>query len=168
MGQDQTTPATLRLRFGLRHRRSGLTLVEVMVACAMITLTCTTFMFAFAQLNQMAMVSRLSTGAYAAVQSQIDHINTDSPFEPQAATPQIPVCLTSGTTTTSVNVYQDPISNDTVSGTMTTAVTPVTTSYTSGSTTENLYLYQATVTVSYTYRNRSYSVSFSTLRTSDS
>jgi hypothetical protein len=161
MGLEMHSPAPLRLR------RAGLTLVEVMVSCAMICLTCTTFMFVFSQLNQMAMVSRLYTGAYAVGQTQIDLISTDSPFQPGATTPLVPAELKPGTVGAPVTVYQDPISGNTISGTMTTTVTPVNGSYTSGSTTETLYLYQATVTVTYSYRNRNYSVSFSTLRTSD-
>jgi hypothetical protein len=50
---------------------------------------------------------------------------------------------------------------------MTTTVTTNNSSYTSGSTTETLYLYEAYVSVAYTYRGRNYSVAFSTLRTSD-
>jgi hypothetical protein len=148
-----------------RHLEGGLTLVEVMVSCAMITLTCTTFMFVFTQLNQMAMITRLYTGAYAVAESQIDLISTDSPFQPQNGL--IPTELTPGTATATVTVYHDPVSNNTINGTMTTTVSTVSTSYTSGSTTETVYLYQANVNVTYNYRNRSYSVSFSTLRTSD-
>jgi type II secretory pathway pseudopilin PulG len=169
MEADAHFPAPLRLRSGLRDARAGLTLVEVMISCAMISLTCTAFMFVFTQLNQMAMISRLYTGAYAVAQSQIDHISTDGPFEPEATDPVVPppAALTVGTTTTPVTIYQDPISNNTVTGTMTTVVAPLNTVYTSGATSETLYLYKATVTVAYSYRNRNYSVSFSTLRTSD-
>jgi type II secretory pathway pseudopilin PulG len=167
MASDAQIPAPLREPGGFHDHETGLTLVEVMISCAMICITCTTFMYVFAQLNQMAMVSRLYTGAYAVAQSQIDLISTDSPFQPGAATPQVPPELVPGTTSTPVTVYQDPVTDNTVSGTMTTTVATANTSYTSGATTETLYLYRATVTVSYTYRNQSYSVSFSTLRTSD-
>lgn len=135
------------------------------MACAMICLTCTSFMFAFTQLNQMAMIARLYTGGYVIAQTQVDLVATSSPFEPQASI--VPTVLTPGTVTTPVTVYQDPISGDTISGTMTTKITTDNTSYTSGGTTETLYLYEATVTVTYQYRNRSYSVALSTLRTSD-
>jgi len=165
MRSDQHSPVPPRLRCGRRHGQSGLTLVEVMVSCAMICLTCTTFMFVFTQLNQMAMITRLYTGAYAVAQGQIDLIGTDSPFQPQNSL--VPAELTPGTATAAVTVYHDPISNNTIPGTMTTTVTAANTSYTAGSTTETLYLYEATVTVAYSYRNRNYSVSFSTLRTSD-
>ena len=135
------------------------------MSAAMIALTCTTLMFVFTQLNQMAMVARLYTGAAAVVQTQIDLLSTDSPFVP--ANNLIPAELTPGTATASVNVYDDPISNITIPGTMTTTVAAVNTTYTNGSATDTLYLYQATVTVSYTYRNHNYAVSFSTLRTAD-
>ena len=158
-------PADLRLRCGHCGRDSGLTLVEVMVSCAMIVLVCTSFMTAFTQLNQMAMVSRLYTGAYAQAQSQIDLIASDTPFQPQNGL--IPTELTPGTTTATVAVYQDPVSNNTINGTMTTTVASSNTTYTQGSITETLYLYEAYVNVAYTYRGRNYNVSFSTLRTSD-
>jgi type II secretory pathway pseudopilin PulG len=163
MQPDPTTP--LRLSCGRRRREGGLTLVEVMISCAMICITCGSFMYVFTQLNQMAMVSRLYTGAFAVAQSQIDLISTDSPFQPQNGL--VPAELTPGTTTATVTVYHDPISNNTINGTMTTTVTTNNSSYTQGSTTETLYLYEANVNVTYSYRNKNYSVSFSTLRTSD-
>jgi hypothetical protein len=158
-------PTAHRLHCGRRHGKSGLTLVEVMISCAMIVIVCTSFMVVFTQLNQMAMVSRLYTGAYAQAQSQIDLISTDSPFQPQNNL--VPTELTPGTSTATVTVYRDPISNNTINGTMTTTVSTNNSSYTQGSTTETLYLYEAYVSVSYTYRGKSYSVAFSTLRTSD-
>ena len=136
-----------------------------MISCAMIVLVCTSFVTAFSQLNQMAMVSRLYTGAYAQAQSQIDLIASDTPFQPQNGL--IPTELTPGTTTATVTVYQDPISNTTTNGTRTTTVASSNTTYTQGSITETLYLYEAYVNVAYTYRGKSYSVAFSTLRTSD-
>jgi type II secretory pathway pseudopilin PulG len=157
-----------RLHCGDRRHRAGLTLVEVMVASAMIALTCTTFMFVFTQLNQMAMINRLFTGATVAAETQIDLINTDTPFVP-AATNEVPTELTPGTATTSVNIYNnnDPSSPMIIPGTMTTTVTAVNATYTNGSVQDTLYLYTATVTVTYTYRNTNYSVSLSTMRTAD-
>jgi type II secretory pathway pseudopilin PulG len=165
MGPKQHSSAPLRLHCGDGRRRAGLTLVEVMVSSAMIAITCTTFMYVFSQLNQMAMVSRLYTGAAALAQNQIDLISTDSPFVP--ANSEVPTELTPGTATANVTVYDDPISGNTIGGTMTTVVTAVNSTYANGSATDTLYLYTATVTVSYTYRNKSYSVAYSTLRTAD-
>jgi type II secretory pathway pseudopilin PulG len=161
----QPSPAAPRLRIGSRDGQSGLTLVEVMISCAMIVLVCSCFMYAFTQLNRMAMVSRLYTGAYAVGQAQIDLISSHSPFEPQNG--DVPTELTPGTTSKPVTVYQDPISDNTITGTMTTTVSTNNGSYTQGSVTETLYLYEAYVNVTYTYRGRNYNVSFSTLRTSD-
>lgn len=162
MRPDHPSP---RLRYGARRGRAGLTLVEVIVSAAMIGLTCSVVMFAFAQLNQMTMVTRLYTGASTAAQSQIDLICTDGPFQPQSSI--IPTELQPGTATATVVVYEDPISNLTINGTMTTVVTATTTSYANGTLTDTLYLYEATVTVTYSYRNRNYSVAFSTLRAAD-
>jgi len=150
-----------------RNAGSGFTLVEVMVSCAMICITCTTFMFVFSELNQMAMIARLYTGAAAIAQSQIDLIGMDGPFQPQNGL--VPPELTPQSPGASVNVavYQDPVSGAQVSGTMTTTITPANTTYTTSSVTETMYLYRANVTVTYQYRNRTYSVSFCTLRTSD-
>ena len=165
MAPDQYLNAPRAFHCGRRQWQAGLTLVEVMVAAAMISLTCSVVMFAFTQLNQMAMVSRLYTGATSCAQSQIDLIGTDVPFEPQNNL--VPTELQPGTATANITVYQDPISNFAVTGTMTTTVSAANSSYANGTNTDTLYLYVATVTVTYSYRNRNYSVSFSTLRTAD-
>jgi type II secretory pathway pseudopilin PulG len=166
MGTPSTSSSSPRLRCGDGRRRAGLTLVEVIVAAAMIGLTCSVVMFAFTQLNQMAMVTRLYTGAATEAESQIDLILTDTPFEPQYSG-VIPTVLTTGTTSANVTIYQDPISKFTISGTMTTIVSTKNTTYVTGSHNDTLYLYLATVQVTYSYRNRNYSVSLSTTRTSD-
>jgi hypothetical protein len=164
MAPIQSFPNSGRLHCGPRRRLAGLTLVEVMVSAAMITLTCTVVMFAFSQLNQMSMITRLYSGACTYAQSQVDYLNTVSPFEPQYSG-EVPTALTPGTTTTTVIVYQDPISGFTINGTMTTTVSTANTTY--SGTSDTLYLYLATVTVTYEYRNRNYTVSLSTCRTSD-
>lgn len=165
MAADKQCYGRDRPGVGLRWREAGLTLVEVIVAAGMISLTCSSVMFAFTQLNQMAMVSRLYTGAAICAQSQIDLIETDAPFEPQNNL--VPTELQPGTATANVTVYRDPISNFAVAGTMTTTVTAANGSYANGTNTDTLYLYEATVTITYSYRNHSYSVSMSTLRTTD-
>ena len=165
MAPDQHFDGPPRFARGRRFRQAGLTLVEVIVAAGMISLTCSAVMFAFMQLNQMAMVSRLYTGAAICAQSQIDLISTDTPFEPQNNL--FPTELQPGSATANVTVYRDPISNFAVTGTMTTSVSAANSSYPNGTNTDTLYLYEATVTVTYTYRNRSYTVSLSTLRTAD-
>ena len=54
-----------------------------------------------------------------------------------------------------------------VAGIMTTTVTDISSTYTSGSTTFPLTMYKAVVTITYNYLNRNYSFSMSTIRTSD-
>ena len=77
--------------------------------------------------------------------------------------------LTLGTTTTpNVFVYQDPVSgNVVVTGTMATTVTDLGASMTFAGSTKNLNTYRATVTVTYTYRGKTYNVSMDTMRTGD-
>ena len=75
-----------------------------------------------------------------------------------------------------VTIYRDPMNtnsatNNVVTGTIFTSVkdTGVTVPITSGGVTtpQNIYLRQATVTVSYRYRSRNYSVVMETMRTAD-
>lgn len=121
----------------------------------------------FNGLNAYAVSSRLYSEAQAAAQNQIDQILSKGPFDP--VTNKIPTVLTLGTTTTpNVFVYQDPVSgNAVVTGTMTTTVTDTSSTMTFAGTTKNLNIYRATVTVSYTYRGKTYNVSMDTMRTGD-
>ena len=121
----------------------------------------------FNSLNTYAISSRLYTEAQTAAQNQIDLILSKEPFDPTKN--KIPTVLTLGTTTTpNVFVYTDPVSskhgghrndghddhgpwyNMTFAGS-----------------TKNLNTYRATVTVSYTYRGKTYNVSMDTMRTGD-
>ena len=64
-------------------------------------------------------------------------------------------------------VYEDPVSGSAVViGTMTTTVTNPGSTMSFVNTT-NLNSYRATVTVSYTYRGKTYNVSMDTMRTAD-
>jgi type II secretory pathway pseudopilin PulG len=137
----------------------GITLAGIGIACCLSALT---------MINSMASTSRNATGAYTAVMNQIDLILSDGPFNPQKTnadgSPQIPPELQLGThTQNNVSIYKEPTTGVVVSGTMTTSVTDVSTTFSGLS----LSLYQATVTVNYTYRNRNYSFSMSTVRSSD-
>lgn len=148
--------------------QAGFTLTEAAVAIAVIAISMTTFVMTMSSLNESASVTRNSTGAAAAVQNQIDLILSDGPFNPQKTnsdgTPQIPPELVLGThVTNNVSVYKEPTTGTIVSGTLTTTVTdmsPVLNGIT-------LPLYRADVRITYTYRNKSYSVTRSTLRASD-
>ena len=157
----------LRSRFALAAR--GFTLVEAVVSITLIGIGVASTLGALTKFNSIADMSRNGTGACAAVMNQIDLIESDGPFNPQKknndGTVQIPPELQIGTQTKDVVVYQykDLANNNIVivPGTLTTTVTDLN----PGSTT--IYMYKAVVTVTYTYLNRSYSFSMSTIRTSD-
>lgn len=152
-----------------RFAKGGFTLVEAVVSITLIGIGVASTLGALTKFNSIADISRNGTGVCAAVMNQIDMIQSDSPFNPQKTnndgTPQIPPELQLGTQTKDVVVYQykDLANNNivVVPGIMTTTVTDLN----PGSTT--IYMYQAVVTVTYTYLNRSYSFSMSAIRTSD-
>ena len=152
-----------------RFAEAGFTLVEAVVAVALIGVGVAATLGALTKFNSIADMSRNGTGACAAVLNEIDLIQSDGPFNPQKTnndgSVQIPPELQLGTHTKNVVVYQyKDLSNNNiiiVPGTLTTVVTDLN----PGSTT--VYMYKAVVTVTYTYLNRSYSFSMSTVRTSD-
>lgn len=149
-------------------RIAAFTLTEAAVAIAVIGITMTAFVMAMSSLNQSASVTRNATGAAAVVQNQIDLILSDGPFNPQKTnadgTPQIPPELVVGThVTNNVPIYQEPTTGIVVSGTLTTTIVDMSAAL-NGIT---MSTYRADVQVSYTYRSKTYSLSRSTLRTSD-
>jgi type II secretory pathway pseudopilin PulG len=153
---------------------AAFSLVEAMVGISVLGIGIASTVGALTKFNSIASISRNATGAYAAVMNQIDLIQSDAPFNPQKqktnpdGTAQIPPELQLGTQTqNNVPVYQDPNTGVVVSGTMTTTVSDISSTYTQGSQTFPLTMYQAVVTVTYTYLNRNYSFSMSTIRTSD-
>jgi type II secretory pathway pseudopilin PulG len=166
-----------RLRIAAKSRSGGFTLVEAVVSITLVGIGVASTLGALTKFNSIAAMSRNSTGVCAAVMNQIDLIQSDGPFNPQktnndvAGTPQIPPELvldsTRGGPLTQNNVvvyqYKDLADNKIVivQGTMTTSVTDLN----PGSTT--IYMYKAVVTVTYTFLNRNYSFSMSTIRTSD-
>ncbi len=144
------------------------TLTEAAVAIALIGITMTAFVSAMTCLNQAASVARNATGAAAVLQNQIDLVLSDGPFNPQKTnsdgTPQIPPELVVGArVTNNVPIYREPTTGTIVAGTLTTTVTDM--SFVTNGVT--VPLYRADVTVNYSYRNRNYLVSRSTLRVSD-
>jgi prepilin-type N-terminal cleavage/methylation domain-containing protein len=146
--------------------RTAFTLVEVMVAMSVIGIGIATTVTALTNLNSLASISRDYTGAYSAAMYQIDKILSDAPFHPNPKDPtyNIPAVLTLGSTLeTNIPIYQDPNGGTVVSGTRTTTVTDVSTTYSS----VPLTMYQATVKIDYTYRSRPYTFSMSTLRVAD-
>ena len=147
-------------------------LAETMVSLSVLGIGVASMVGAITQFNSNASITRNATGASAAVMNQIDLIQSDAPFNPQKTNPdgtaQIPPELQLGTQTqNNVPIYQDPNTGVVVSGTMTTTVSDISSTYTQGSQTFPLTMYQAVVTITYTYLNRNYSFSMSTIRTSD-
>ena len=153
------------MEFRIRKKTAagGVILTEIIVSLGIIALYSASALWGLSMLNNQAAVARLYTGAQVVAQNQIDLCLSDSPFNPQKN--QIPPELTVGTTVTNnVPLYIDPLSNQVVNtGTMTTVVTNT------GSTLNgyNLNLYSITVTVSWTYRGRSFNLKMSTMRASD-
>lgn len=153
-----------------RRNRAAFTLAEVMVAIGLFGITAAAAIGALIRMNTNASLCRLQTGASTVAQNQIDLILSDAPFNPQYN--QIPPELTLGSnnptnagtsTAPTVPVYTDPSSGMQVLGWMTTVVTDTNTKLNGN----NLYVYQATVTVSYIYKGRTYGVTMCTMRSSD-
>jgi prepilin-type N-terminal cleavage/methylation domain-containing protein len=147
--------------------KRAFTLMEVVMALAVVGTMGAGAYVGFNSLNTYAISSRLYTEAQTAAQNQIDLILSKEPFDPTRN--KIPTVLALGTTTTpNVFVYKDPVSgNIVVTGTMTTTVTDLGATMTFAGSTKNLNTYRATVTVSYTYRGKTYNVSMDTMRTGD-
>lgn len=157
----------------VRREKAAFTFLETVVAVGLISIGVATSFTALTKINSFASMARNATGAYTVCQNQIDAILSAGPFNPQKTnadgTKQIPPELVLDSTRggplvkNNVAVYQDPITGVVVSGTLSTSVTDVSTTYYG----MNMYMYQATVTVSYTYLNRNYTFSMSTVRASD-
>jgi prepilin-type N-terminal cleavage/methylation domain-containing protein len=146
-------------------RLFGFTLVEVMVATALLGLMAGSAIWALSQANNYASIARLYTGAENAAQNQIDLILTDSPFNPQSSPPEVPVELQVGASAAqTVTIYTDP-SNllAIITGQMVTTVTKNTITVNG----IDLNLYSASVVVTYTFRSKPYRVQLNAMRASD-
>lgn len=170
----QNHPQAAPLRCG------GFTLVEVMAGVSMLGLVTATVIFGLNQLNYYASVNRLFTAAQTLAQNQIDIVLTKGPYDPATNKYPDPNVLrtdatyytnpvtgsisTSATGSYIVPIYKDPSSNQNiVTGTIATTVTD--TGVLVGGTSLNLR--QATVTVSYTFRGKTFSVKMDTMRAPD-
>jgi prepilin-type N-terminal cleavage/methylation domain-containing protein len=159
-----------KLKLGQRAspacRRSAFTLTEILVAMTLIGLVATGSFWALITSNRQAGASRLFTTAQAIAQNEIELIETDGPFNPQASpNPQIPLSLAIGIwVKPNVVIYVDPVNaNVIVTGTKTIEVSDP------GFTLNGLDLHmrQVTVRLDYNYVGHAYVVKTSTLRTSD-
>jgi len=158
------------------RKRAAFTLAEVTMALAVIGTMGAGCYIGFNSINAYAVSSRLYSEAQTCAQNQIDLILSTEPFD--LVNSKVPsvlggTVLASGASTTvttpNVFVYEDPVSgNAVVTGTLTTTVTNpgFTMTYPTGTTT-TLNTYRANVTVTYTYRGKTYNVSMDTMRTAD-
>ena len=165
----------LRLSVTNAQGRNGFTLMEIVVALAVLGTMAAGCFVGFNSINTYSISSRLYSEAQTCAQNQIDMILSKDPFDvtmnivPAVLGGQ---ALASGASTTvttpNVFIYQDPVSgNVVVTGTMTTTITNTGSAMNFTGTSQNLNTYRATVTVSYTFRGKNYSVSMDTLRTAD-
>ena len=175
---------------------AGFTMVETIIAIAVLGIGVASTIGALTKINSIAAMSRNSTGAYTILTNQVDLFQSMSPFNPQktnqnpdlctgaTGTAQIPkdTChssyplydMTLGTHNISVNgtdfkvpvyEYRDASNNVVlvVNGTLTVTVTDLN----FAGTTPSSGPFQAVFTITYTYLNRTYTYSMSTIRTSD-
>ena len=136
-----------------------------MIAGAVLALFIVGSVSAMAQINRWASVARLRTLALAVTQQKIDQIMTTS-WSVLSPTPTI---LTAGTTTESnLPLNNDAFNNETgLSSAFTNLDVQVIDTRTTQITSLTTRTLRAVVTVSYTYRNRPYTVSMTTLRATD-
>jgi type II secretory pathway pseudopilin PulG len=155
------------IRRGGRTGHAGFTLVETLIGIGMLALLGAGSFWTMNAMNVYATGARLHSEAIAKAEQQIDAILTKGPFDPTANPPVVPTVLTPGTTTQNgVLIYKDPVTSQvTVTGTMTTVVADTGLTGTVGTAATALNLWQATVTVSWTFRGKNYSVSLDTIRT---
>jgi type II secretory pathway pseudopilin PulG len=150
-----------------QRRGAAFTLMEVVMALAVLGTMGAGCYAGFNSLNTYAVISRLYSEAQTCAQNQIDLILSKEPFD--VTTNKIPAVLALGTTTTpNVFVYNDPVSGKVaVTGTMTTTVTDTGSTMNFTGVNTNLNIRRATVTVSYSYRSKDYAVAMDTMRTAD-
>ena len=153
-----------------RRRRcrgiSGFTLVEVLIAGALLAVLISGSVTALTQMNRSATAARLRTIALAVAQQRIDQVET-TPWQVGGTRPAI---LTAGTTTEN-NV---PLNNDNYNA-ATSLISPYTNLDSQVNSTRTTVVtdltartLRAQVTVTFTYRNRPYAITLTTLRATDS
>ena len=148
-----------------RCRLLGFTVPEVVIAGAILALFVATSVAAMTQINRWAASARLRTLALALAQQKVDQILTT----PWSTLGTVPTILTVGTTTeTSLPLNNDAFNSEAglssaftnldlqINATRTTVVRSISTRQVG-----------ATVTVTYTYRNRAATIVMNTLRATD-
>jgi prepilin-type N-terminal cleavage/methylation domain-containing protein len=148
--------------------RDGFTLIEILIACALIGVMAACTFWSFSQLNGFAVSSRLYTTAQAVAQNAVDEILTKGPFNPDAGL--VPAELALGVhAPETAFVYRDPDTNKVVvSGSLVRTITESpTTMVDSLGNTVTMKVRRANVEVSYRFRSRDYKISMDTLRAAD-
>jgi type II secretory pathway pseudopilin PulG len=148
-----------------------------MAGLSILALVTSAVFFGLMQLNNYASVNRLYTAAQTLAQNQIDLILTKAPYDAASNSFPTPNVLQTGgyysdpsTPSTlyvvprSVTIYKDPNTNNViVSGTIRTDVTTPTVAVGG----VDLKIRQATVTVQYSFHNKTYTVKMDTMRAPD-
>lgn len=157
--------------------------METVISAALLSLVAASSLWALSLSNQMAALSRLSTGAQVAAQNEIDLLISTGPFNPQkgefgadrpnqfapnGASIVMPRPLALGQTPErDIIIYEEPAVEGEpprqIHGKIVTAVT-ATGIDVSG---RSLNAYSAAVTVTYSYRGREHTVELYTVRASD-
>jgi len=185
------------LRPATTRARAGFTLVEILIALAVLGTMAGGCYIGFNSITTYAVSSRLYSEAQTAAQNQIDLILSKEPFDVMLSPARIPLELMTSAELSALNpalgsstpattssyypyylsngalardafIYTDPVTgNVIVKGIVTTQVTDVGSTETLESTTMGLNLRRATVNVSYVFRNTNYTVVMDTMRTAD-
>lgn len=149
------------------RNQAGFTVLEIAFAVAIFAAFAVLSVISFSQLNWFASSARYETLALAAAQQKMDQIMT-TPWSVSGATPAV---LTAGTTTeTNLPLNNDSFNTETgLSSAFTNYDTQVLDSRKTVITAVggNTRLLSVAVTVSYTYRGRSYSITQYGLRATD-
>ncbi len=158
--------------------QQAFTLLEVCFAVVAFAIFSAASIYSLSQLNRFASNARYRTLALAAAQQKIDQIMTT----PWSVVGTVPTVLAAGTTTEAAPTVTLPLNSDPLNSatglssaftnydtqvldTRTTVITKLTDC--SGNTGSSSRLLRASVTVSYTYRGKSYSIVLTTLRGTD-
>lgn len=177
--------------------RAAFTLVEIVISLAVIGTLSGACYIGFNAINAYGVSSRLYSEAETAAQNQIDLILSREPFDvmitpkriplelmtqaelaalnpplgsstPSTSSPYYPYYLSNGLLARDAFIYTDPATGKViVKGIVTSTVIDTGLSQTLESTTTNLNIRRATVSVTYTFRNTNYSVNMDTMRTAD-
>ena len=149
----------------LRRRHLAFTLPEVVIAGTILALFVVGSVATMAQINRWAAGARLRTLALALAQQKTDEVSTTA-WQTAIGRPAV---LTAGTNTESgLQLNNDGYNAATgLSTAFTNLDTPVAATRTTTITNVSTRTVRAVVTVSFTYRNRPYNVSLTTLRAID-